>query len=89
MKGTIVWGVAAALLAVVGVVCLRIATVERLVADAQQDLATLNYERAEQSLTDAPAAARCSTGSRSTTRWCLKGPTRWPRSRKATSISSS
>jgi hypothetical protein len=56
MKGTIVWGVAAALLAVVGVVCLRIATVERLVADAQQDLATLNYERAEQSLTDAEAS---------------------------------
>jgi hypothetical protein len=53
MKGTIVWGVAAALLAVVGVVCLRIATVERLVADAQQDLATLNYQQAEQSLTDA------------------------------------
>jgi hypothetical protein len=53
MKGTIVWGVAAALLAIVGVVCLRIATVERLVADAQQDLATLNYEHAEQSLTDA------------------------------------
>ena len=50
MKGTIVWGVAAAILAVVGVVCLRVATVERLVADAQQDLATLNYERAEQSL---------------------------------------
>jgi hypothetical protein len=53
MKGTIVWGVAAALLAVVGVVCLRVATVERLVADAQQDLATLNYEHAAQSLTDA------------------------------------
>ena len=53
MKGTIVWGVAAALLAVVGVVCLRVATVERLVADAQQDLATLNYEHADQSLTEA------------------------------------
>ncbi|HZI80414.1 MAG TPA: hypothetical protein VFD69_12925 [Vicinamibacterales bacterium] len=53
MKGTIVWGVAAAVLAVVGVVSLRIATVERLVADAQQDLATLNYERAEQSLAEA------------------------------------
>ena len=53
MKGTIVWGVAAAVLAVVGVVSLRIATVERLVADAQQDLATLNYERAEQSLAQA------------------------------------
>ena len=89
MKGTIVWGVAAALLAVVGVVCLRIATVERLVADAQQDLATLNYEHAEQSLADAEesiGAARCSTGSTSTTRCCPKGPTRWPRSRKAISI---
>jgi hypothetical protein len=53
MKGTIVWGVAAALLAVAGVVCLRVATVERLVADAQQDLATLNYARAEQSLAEA------------------------------------
>jgi len=53
MKGTIVWGVAAAVLAVVGVVSLRIATVERLVADAQQDLATLNYERGEQSLAEA------------------------------------
>ena len=53
MKGTIVWGVAAAILGVVGVVCLRVATVERLVADAQQDLATLNYERAEQSLAEA------------------------------------
>ena len=53
MKGTIVWGVAAAVLAVFGVVCLRVATVERLVADAQQDLATLNYEHAEQSLADA------------------------------------
>jgi hypothetical protein len=53
MKGTIVWGVAAAILGVVGVVCLRIATVERLVADAQQDLATLNYERAERSLVEA------------------------------------
>ena len=42
MKGTIVWGIAAALLVVTGIVCLRIATVERLVADAQQDLATLN-----------------------------------------------
>ena len=53
MKGTIVWGIAAAVLAVAGVVCLRIATVERLVADAQQDLATLNYAHAEQSLTEA------------------------------------
>src|SRR5688572_19635796 len=53
MKGTIVWGVAAAVLAVVGVICLRVATVEGLVADAQQDLATLNYARAEQSLTEA------------------------------------
>jgi hypothetical protein len=53
MKGTIVWGVAAALLAVVGVVCMRVATVERLMADAQQDLATLNYERAQQSLDEA------------------------------------
>jgi hypothetical protein len=53
MKGTIVWGIAAALLAVTGIVCLRIATVERLVADAQQDLATQNYERAEQSLAEA------------------------------------
>ena len=53
MKGTIIWGVAAAVLAVVGVVCLRIATVERLVADAQQDLATLDYGHAEQSLTEA------------------------------------
>ena len=53
MKGTIVWGIAAAVLAVTGIVCLRIATVERLVADAQQDLATLNYTRAEQSLTEA------------------------------------
>jgi hypothetical protein len=50
MKGTIVWGIAAALLAVAGVVCLRVATVERLIADAQQDLATLNYERAQESL---------------------------------------
>src|SRR6185503_6614580 len=53
MKGTIVWAVAAAILAVVGLVCLRIATVERLVADAQQDLATLNYARAETSLSEA------------------------------------
>ena len=53
MKGTIVWGIAAAVLAVTGVVCLRIATVERLVADAQQDLATLNYARAERSLAEA------------------------------------
>ena len=53
MKGTVVWGIAAAVLAVVGVVCLRIATVERLGADAQQDLATLNYTRAEQSLAEA------------------------------------
>jgi hypothetical protein len=53
MKGTIVWGIAAAVLAVVGVVCLRVATVERLIADAQQDLATLNYDRAQQSLTQA------------------------------------
>jgi hypothetical protein len=53
MKGTIVWGVAAALLAVTGVVCLRIATVERLVADAQQDLATLQYESAAKSLDEA------------------------------------
>ena len=53
MKGTIVWGIAAAVLAVTGIVCLRIATVERLVADAQRDLATLNYARAEQSLADA------------------------------------
>jgi len=56
MKGAIVWGVAAALLAVVGIVSLRIATVERLVADAQQDLATLNYERAAQSLDEAEAS---------------------------------
>jgi hypothetical protein len=56
MKGAIVWGLAAALLAVVGVVSLRIATVERLVADAQQDLATLNYERAAQSLDEAEAS---------------------------------
>jgi len=53
MKGTIVWGIAAALLAVTGLVCLRIASVERLVADAQQDLATLNYDRAAKSLTEA------------------------------------
>ena len=53
MKGTIVWGIAAAVLAVAGIVCLRIATVERLVADAQQDLATLNYARAETSLAEA------------------------------------
>ena len=53
MKGTIVWGIAAAVLAVAGVVCLRISTVERLVADAQQDLATLNYARAETSLAEA------------------------------------
>ena len=56
MKGTIIWGIAAALLAVTGVVCLRIATVEHLVADAQQDLATLNYERAAQSLDEAEAS---------------------------------
>ena len=56
MKGTITWGIAAALLAVAGVVSLRIATVERLVADAQQDLATLNYERAAQSLDEAEAS---------------------------------
>jgi hypothetical protein len=56
MKGTIVWGIAAAVLAVTGLVCLRIATVERLVADAQQDLATLNYTRAEQSLTEAESS---------------------------------
>jgi hypothetical protein len=56
MKGTIVWGIAAAVLAVTGIVCLRIATVERLVADAQQDLATLNYTRAEQSLTEAESS---------------------------------
>ena len=53
MKGTIVWGIAAALLAVTGIVCLRIATVEGLVADAQRDLATLNYDRAAKSLTEA------------------------------------
>lgn len=53
MKGTIVWGIAAAVLVVTGIVCLRVATVERLVADAQQDLATLNYTRAEQSLAEA------------------------------------
>ena len=53
MKGTIVWGIAAAVLAVTGIVCLRVATVERLVADAQRDLATLNYARAEQSLAEA------------------------------------
>jgi hypothetical protein len=53
MKGTIVWGVAAAVLALTGIVCLRVASVERLVADAQQDLATLNYPRAEQSLAEA------------------------------------
>ena len=53
MKGTIVWGIAAAVLAVAGIVCLRVATVERLVADAQQDLATLNYGRAETSLAEA------------------------------------
>jgi hypothetical protein len=56
MKGTIVWGIAAAVLAIVGVVCMRVATVERLIADAQQDLATLNYERAQQSLTQAEAS---------------------------------
>jgi hypothetical protein len=56
MKGTIVWGIAAAILGVVGVVCLRVATVERLVADAQQDLATLNYARAAQSLDEAEAS---------------------------------
>ena len=56
MKGTIVWGIAAALLAVTGIVCLRVATVERLVADAQQDLATLNYTRAERSLAEAEAS---------------------------------
>jgi hypothetical protein len=56
MKGTIVWGVAAALLAVAGVVCLRVATVERLMADAQQHVATLNYDRAQQSLDEASAA---------------------------------
>jgi hypothetical protein len=56
MKGTIVWGIAAAVLAVAGIVSLRIATVERLVADAQQDLATLNYERAARSLDQAEAS---------------------------------
>jgi hypothetical protein len=56
MKGTITWGIAAALLAVAGIVSLRIATVERLVADAQQDLATLNYDRAAQSLDEAEAS---------------------------------
>ena len=56
MKGTIVWGIAAAVLAVAGVVCLRVATVERLVADAQQDLATLNYTRAETSLAEAESS---------------------------------
>ena len=109
MKGTIVWGIAAALLAVVGVVCLRIATVERQLADAQQDLATLNYARAAQSLDEAEAsiglarwvpgfgvrrastrcaraAARCSTGSGSTTSCCPRAPIRWRPSRKATSI---
>jgi hypothetical protein len=53
MKGAIVWGIAAAVLATIGVVSMRIATVERLIADAQQDLATLNYDRAQQSLTEA------------------------------------
>jgi hypothetical protein len=56
MKGTLIWGIAAAILGVVGVVCLRVATVERLVADAQRDLATLNYERAAQSLDEAEAS---------------------------------
>lgn len=53
MKGAIIWGIAAAVLATVGIVSLRIATVERLIADAQQDLATQNYDRAQQSLTEA------------------------------------
>ena len=85
MKGTIVWGIAAAVLAVAGVVFLRIATVERLVADAQQDLATLNYARAETSLADAEKSIGLA-------RWVpgfgagVMDEVRWPPSRKATSI---
>lgn len=50
MKGTILCGVAAIVLAGAGLVLTRVASVERLLADAQQHVATLEYAGARASL---------------------------------------